>query len=187
MRIICGVLALASSLILPIFASSKDFSAQGNWEQTLSQRLPLYGHRNWIVIADSAYPDQSREGIETVMANADQLTVLREVLGLISHSRHVRPVVYTDSELRFVTDAEAPGISAFRLSLSKLLAGQSPESMLHEQIISKLDEAAHIFRILIIKTNSTLPYTSVFVQLKAAYWGDEAEQKLRANMAANKK
>ncbi len=26
------------------------------WQQRLSERLPLLGHRNWIVIADSAYP-----------------------------------------------------------------------------------------------------------------------------------
>jgi hypothetical protein len=29
----------------------------------------------------------------------------------------------------------------------------------------------------------TMPYTSVFLQLDCAYWGPEAEQKLRAAMA----
>jgi len=33
------------------------------WEDVLKDRLPLYGHRNWIVIADSAYPAQSSGGV----------------------------------------------------------------------------------------------------------------------------
>ena len=33
-----------------------------NWEETLKDRLEIYGHRNWLVIADSAYPSQSKAG-----------------------------------------------------------------------------------------------------------------------------
>ena len=43
----------------------------------------------------------------------------------------------------------------------------------------QLDQAAKTFHVLIIKTNMTLPYTSVFLQLSASYWGDEEEQRLR--------
>jgi hypothetical protein len=35
----------------------------------------------------------------------------------------------------------------------------------------------------VIKTNCTMPYTSVFLQLDCAYWGAEDEQLLRENMA----
>jgi hypothetical protein len=55
-------------------------------------------------------------------------------------------------------------------------------SLPHEQIIGKLDEAGQTFKVLIIKTTMTMPYTSVFLQLDCAYWGPEAEQKLRAAM-----
>ena len=41
-----------------------------NWEEILKDRLQLYGHRNWLVIADSAYPAQSRQAIETIVALA---------------------------------------------------------------------------------------------------------------------
>ena len=41
---------------------------KSNWEEVLKDRLQLYGHRNWLVIADSAYPAQSRPGIETIVA-----------------------------------------------------------------------------------------------------------------------
>jgi len=37
------------------------------WRATLDDRLPLLGHRNWIVVADSAYPWQASAGIETIV------------------------------------------------------------------------------------------------------------------------
>ena len=30
-----------------------------DWKRTLREELPLLGHRNWIVIADSAYQEQT--------------------------------------------------------------------------------------------------------------------------------
>ena len=67
------------------------WAADPAWESKLSERIPLYGHRNWIVIADSAYPAQAREGIETIVVNADQLRVLKHVLAALDASKHVRP------------------------------------------------------------------------------------------------
>jgi hypothetical protein len=153
------------------------------WQQKLHERVPLYGHRNWIVIADSAYPAQSRDGIETIVSNAGQLDVLQEVLATLGASKHVKPIVYTDRELTFVPEKEAPGISTYKQELARLLKGQTQNPMAHEQIIAKLDQAGQTFRVLIIKTNMTIPYTSVFLQLDCAYWGPEAEKRLRESMA----
>ena len=33
------------------------------WRDKLTQNLSVMGHRNWIVVADSAYPAQNRPGI----------------------------------------------------------------------------------------------------------------------------
>ncbi len=154
-----------------------------SWVETLRSRIPLYGHRNWIVVADSAYPAQSRDGIETIVADADQLQVLKEVLSELSASRHVTPIVYTDQELKFIEEKDAPGISAYREQLGGLLQNRPVNVLLHEQIISKLDQVSQTFRVLIIKTKLTLPYTSVFLQLDCAYWNGDAERRLRAEMA----
>ena len=54
-----------------------------NWEELLKDRLRLYGHRNWLVIADSAYPAQSRQGIETVVVDEEQTTVLEGTLAIL--------------------------------------------------------------------------------------------------------
>ena len=71
--------------------------------------MPLLGHRNWILIVDSAYPLQSSPGVETIETNASHLDVLRYVLGAINRSIHVRPLIYMDAELPFVPDDDAPG------------------------------------------------------------------------------
>jgi hypothetical protein len=152
------------------------------WFGVLKKRLPEYGHRNWIVIADSAYPLQSNPGIETIVSDAQYLHVLRITLDEIAKMPHVRPIVHTDKELEFVSDADAPGISAFRQRLAATLGNQQITAIPHEQVIHQLDEAARVFNVLIIKTSLTLPYTSVFLQLDCAYWSPDAEQRLRQAM-----
>jgi hypothetical protein len=51
--------------------------------------------------------------------------------------------------------------------------------MPHEEVIAQLDEAAKTFRVLIIKTEMVIPYTSVFIQLDCGYWSAEQEKRLR--------
>ncbi len=155
-----------------------------NWQKVLADRLPAYGHRNWIVVADSAYPAQAKDGIETVVADADQLRVLEVVLAALAKSKHVTPIVHTDQELKYLDDAQAPGVEAYRDSLAAIFKDKTVESLPHEKIIEKLDEVSRTFRVLVIKTNMTVPYTSVFLQLDCAYWGPDAEKGLRAKMAA---
>lgn len=150
---------------------------------TVRDELPRLGHRNWIVIADSAYPWQSRDGIETVVTSEDQLQTLKAVLEAVDQTRHVRPIIYLDSELPHVPEADSPGVTFYRDQLDKLLDRRSVHSLPHEQIIAKLDDAAKVFHILILKTNMTIPYTSVFLQLDCAYWGQDAEKRLREAMS----
>jgi TorA maturation chaperone TorD len=156
-----------------------------SWKETLAARLPLYGHRNWIVVTDSAYPAQSSPGIETIVSGADMEEVLEQVFQSLATSKHVRPIVYTDQELQFLTDAIAPGVSAHRVHLKELLRGQLVNVLPHEEIIGKLDQAGKTFRVLLIKTDMAVPYTSVFLQLDCGYWSAEAEQSLRAAMEAS--
>jgi RbsD / FucU transport protein family len=155
-----------------------------DWERQLTALLPLYGHRNWIVVADSAYPAQSKPGIETIVSGSGQLEVARKVLDVISASKHVRANVYLDRELEHVPDADAPGVSHYRDQLAALLGKADATRLLHEEIIARLDQSAQVFRVLIIKTEMTIPYTSVFFELKCGYWSDDAEQRMRKAMAA---
>ncbi len=153
-----------------------------DWQEILKERLPLYGHRNWIVIADSAYPAQSSQGIETIVADGEQTAVLERTLALLRECRHVKPAIHTDEELMFVSESDAPGVTSYRERLAALLKGQRASALPHEEIISMLDRAGDTFRVLLIKTNMCIPYTSVFLQLDCGYWNAEAESRLRAGM-----
>src|SRR5207248_8471139 len=59
--------------------------------------------------------------------------------------------------------------------------GRSAPAM-HEDIISKLDQVGEMFRVLLIKTNMRIPYTSIFFELGCGYWDAEPENRLRAAM-----
>src|SRR5262245_52108899 len=137
-------LVLLGCLLVPsLFGchSSTSGSDISGWRQTLARRLPEFGHRNWVVIADSAYPAQSRPGIETIVTDADQLDVVEAVLAALDHAPHVKPIVYTDAELQSVPESDAPGIEAYRQWLSEKLGNRFVRAMPHEEIIAKLDEA----------------------------------------------
>ena len=151
-----------------------------NWEQILKDRLKLYGHRNWVVIVDSAYPAQSRQGIETIAADDDHATVVERAFAILRQCKHVRPAIYTDEELRFVPEEDAAGVTFYRDQLARLLTGYEVSSLPHEEIISTLDGVGKTFRVLLIKTTMRIPYTSVFVELQCGYWNTRAENRLRA-------
>ncbi len=160
--------------------------AADTWKVKLQKELPLLGHRNWIVVVDSAYPLQTAPGIETICANEDQLDVVKAVLAELAKTKHVKPVIYTDEEMKFVAETNAPGMTAFREDLIKILERQSVRVLPHEEIITKLDEAGKAFKILVIKTALTKPYTSVFFQLECGYWNADAEKQLRDAMKSAK-
>jgi len=158
--------------------------APPEWERQFRTLLPLYGHRNWIVVADSAYPAQSKPGITTVVADDEQIPVVRTVLDAIAAAPHVRARIYVDRELAYVAENDAPGVADYRTELDQVLSVHTIETLPHEEIIHKLDQSAEFFRILILKTDMTIPYTSVFFELDCGYWNAEAEQRLRQAILA---
>ena len=110
--------------------------------------------------------------------------MVKSVLDELAKARHVRPVIFTDAELKAVAETDAKGVTAYRAALNRLVGQTEAQSLPHEQIIAKLDEAGKTFHILVLKTNMTIPYTSVFMRLECAYWKPEAEKKLREAMGA---
>jgi hypothetical protein len=162
-------------------------TASSNWHQRLSQAMPLLGHRNWILIVDSAYPLQISPGIETIDTNASHIDVLRTVMKEIDHSIQIRPEIFTDAELPFVSDSDAPGASAYREQISELFRGYDVvRSQPHEELLSKIDAAGKVYHVLVLKTNMTIPYTSVFIRLDCKYWSEEQERNLRARMKSTR-
>jgi RbsD / FucU transport protein family len=180
MRRLSTLLTLLLTLSLPTVSQSP----AGNWRTAVNQKLPLLGHRNWILIVDSAYPLQSSPGVETIETNASQLEVARFVLDAINRSIHVRPDILMDAELPYVPESDAPGVTAYRADAAQLLAGMKIESLPHEQIIGRIDQAGATMRVLVLKTTMAVPYTSIFLRLNCKYWSDDAEKRMREKMKA---
>lgn len=153
------------------------------WKAKVATAMPLLGHRNWILIVDSAYPLQSSPGVETIETNAGMFDVVDYVLKTVNNSIHVRPDIYMDAELPFVPDQDAPGASAYRAQIEKALYGYTVESILHDKIIATIGETGSQFHVLVLKTNLAIPYTSVFIRLDCKYWSTDAEKRMRAKMS----
>lgn len=174
--------------VLLLLAATAVYAAppgeQTRWKAKLATEMPLLGHRNWILIVDSAYPLQSSSGVETVDTNAPMTDVLPYVLKTINSSIHVRPDVYMDAELPFVPNQDAPGASEYREEIGRILRGYPIQSVLHDKIIGDIGRTGAQFHVLVLKTNLTIPYTSVFIQLNCKYWGNDAEKRMREKMSA---
>jgi L-fucose mutarotase/ribose pyranase (RbsD/FucU family) len=151
----------------------------------LARKLTLLGHRNWIAIVDAAYPHQSRPGIETIVSDRNLLAEVRDVLGAIEHAPHLRAEVMLDAELPRITDADAPGIVAYRTQLKEALKGLPVRSMPHDSILARLHEVSQTYSVIVIKTCATLAYASVFIELHCGYWSQDDEDRLRASLPAD--
>lgn len=159
-------------------------AASSGWRERVAELLPLMGHRNWIAIVDSAYPLQVSPGVETVETNTSLIGVLQFVLNAVNSSEHVRPDIFMDAELPFVPDQDAPGAAQYRSNIADHLRQYSVQHLPHDKIIADLNESGRTFQVLILKTNMTIPYSSVFIRLNCKYWSDEAEARMRAKMRA---
>src|SRR5438477_5203044 len=97
------------------------------WDFRLARLMPLLGHRNWIVVADAAYPAQSNPGIETIATGAGHLEVLKTTLEAIGNGKHVKPKIYLDAEFKLVSEEDAPGVSNYSQKLVRLIGGLDTE------------------------------------------------------------
>jgi hypothetical protein len=154
-----------------------------SWKTLLGRRLPLLGHRNWIGVVDAAYPWQTAPGVEIIATGTGHLTVLKTVLEAVRSAPHVRPRVCVDAELSALSETANPGVGPLRKKLDRLLQGEDTASLPHDEIIKRLDAAAQLFRVLLFKTEMTVPYTSVFLELDCGYWSEASEKQLRASLS----
>jgi hypothetical protein len=177
--LIVGIVLLTQSCLMENTSNEKTSS----WEEVLESDLNLLGHRNWILVVDKAFPEQSSPGMKYLYVEQDLIPTLQFVLDQVQSSSHVNPIIYRDRELSFIQEEQIPGIEAFRRDSDGVLEGLEVNTLLHDEVFSLLDESSSLFRVLVIKTNCTIPYTSVFLQLDCAYWSPDQEKVLRKKMS----
>lgn len=157
-------------------------SAEQHWTESLAEQLPLYGHRNWVLVVDKAFPKQASTGITYIDSGEELPDALAQVLAQINDANHIKPIVYRDAELSHIDEELVPGITTFNEKMSAVLGDLAMEELPHDAVFAKIDEAAGLFGILVVKTEGIMPYTSIFIELDCAYWDAEREQQLRARM-----
>lgn len=153
--------------------------SENSWKEELQKRLPLLGHRNWILIVDKAFPLQSAAGIQYFDTKDSLLTVLDFTIKEIKKSEHLSPAVYLDQELDFIPQAWHHSLQGYRSTLRDLLKTEELKVMPHDSVFRKVDATSKLFTVLILKTEQTIPYSSVFIELGCKYWDQEKEDKLR--------
>lgn len=166
--------------------SEKKLQTTCQWQEALKSVMPLLGHRNWIVVTDMAYPLQSKDAITTLYADEPYIEVVKEIKNILSEFPHVTPQIYQDRELSFMNDGICPGIDELKQDVSAALSPLKSTMRPHEELISTLDSTAEVFKIFIIKTNLTKPYTTLFFRLDCKYWDADKQQMLDKIMAGNK-
>jgi hypothetical protein len=153
-----------------------------SWKTEFNSLLPLLGHRNWILVVDKAFPLQTSQGLTIINTGEKLVPVLKYVLDQIDGSTHVQPVLYHDAELSYLTSDQVPGKDEFLSSVNQVLGNLIPVPILHDSVFVKIDAASKLFKVVVLKTEETIPYTSVFIELGCKYWSGEDEKQLRKQM-----
>jgi len=164
------------------FLPGKSTPVERGWKEQLNSELPLLGHRNWILVVDKAFPAQTATGIKVINTGESLQDVLAYTLQKIDRSLHVKPIIYADRELAYITPQQVPYIDNYKKELQKTLKGIQPQTMLHDTVFVKIDQASKLFKVIVLKTEETIPYSSVFIQLDCKYWSPEEEIALRELM-----
>jgi L-fucose mutarotase/ribose pyranase (RbsD/FucU family) len=165
----------------PLPKENKSDDREG-WKAAVERQLPLLGHRNWILIVDKAYPAPSNPDITLINTGASMIDVVRDVDSLLQGQGHIRPIIYQDAEFQYLDEGLASGITTYRKDIKALWGARTVREISHEEIFRKIDTASQLFKVVVLKTESLLPYTSVFLELDCGYWDGKKEETLRSRI-----
>ena len=156
--------------------------ASQSWKDELHSALLKIGYRNWIVVADASFPLHSQPGIDTIIVPVEIPETVDQVIRSIDQTQHISPSFYTSRELQFVRNNAAPGITQFKATLEQSLHGYHTRSLEENLLLESINNTKKHYSVLVIKTATALPYSSVFIELDSGYWDSQSEQKLRGGM-----
>ncbi len=149
------------------------------WQAAVDRQAGQLGYRNWIVIAEASFPAHSRPGVRQVTAPVDVPEALDYILKTLEQTETVRPQIYVTRELRSVENDFAPGIDDLRKRLEGSLHGHETTELDQKSLLTLLEDANRSFDVLVIRTHTALPYSSVFLELQPGYWDVDSETRLR--------
>ena len=106
---------------------------------------------------------------------------------VIEEKHHVKPRIYVTSEIGNVDYDYAPGVKNYRKELQHALHGREALALQNDMLMRMMGDTSKTYRVLVIKSRTALPYSSVFMELGSGYWDAESEDVLRRNMEQRKK
>jgi hypothetical protein len=177
------ILALGAALMSSNCAFMRPENA---WKAAVDSQAAQLGYRNWIVIAEASFPAHSRPGVRQVPAPVDIPEAVDYVLKALEQTENVRPQVYLTREVRSVENDFAPGIDELRKRIRESLHGHEPTELDQQSLLTLMEDANRSFDVLVIRTQSALPYTSVFLELQPGYWDAESEARLRERIESER-
>ncbi len=166
--VVCGMTAALSGCAM-----------LSNWRGKADNQLGKLGYRNWIVISEASLPAQNRAGIHQVSAPAEIPEVVDYLLRTMEQTENVRPRIYVTREMRSVENDMAPGMDSYREELKKSLHGHETTELDQQALLTLMEDANRKLDVLVIRTQTALPYSSVFMELQPGYWDGESEARLR--------
>ena len=158
------------------------FSGGEGWKGAIDHQVGQLGYRNWIVVAESSFPAHNRPGTHQVNTYQPAPRVLDEVLKALESTEHVRPKIYLPREMEVVENDFAPGIERYREELQVALHGHETIKMDQDSIITIMQDARKSFDVLVLRSSTALPYSSIFLELQPGYWDGDSEARLRERM-----
>lgn len=168
-------------VLMAAILSTGCFPADGEnrWRGAVDRKAGQLGYRNWIVVAEASFPAHNREGLRQVNAPVEIPEAVDYVLNALERTENVRPNVYLTRELSAVENDFAPGIDEFRERIIASLHGHETTILEQQSLLTLLEDANRSFEVLVIRTETALPYTSVFLELQPGYWDADSESRLR--------
>ncbi|MBK1883136.1 hypothetical protein JIN85_11960 [Luteolibacter pohnpeiensis] len=155
------------------------FHSNEAWKSAIVNQTSKLGYRNWIVISEASFPAQSRQGVRQMTASAEIPEVVDYVMNTLEQTQAVSPKVYLTRELRSVENDFAPGIDEYRQKIEGSLHGHEVTELEQQSLMTLLEDASRSYNVLVIRTPTALPYTTVFLELQPGYWDADSEQRLR--------
>ncbi|MDD4871399.1 MAG: hypothetical protein PHR77_12640 [Kiritimatiellae bacterium] len=151
------------------------------WNKKLDNRLPVMGKDNWIIVADSSYPCRRAAGIETIATKKNLPAVLNRVLSGLDDLGHASATAWICSELEKIPDRDAIGITKVHHEIRRLLndAKITIKVATEQEILKKIAAETTDYNVLVLKSGTPLPYTSVYLHLDCRYWDEDREKRLR--------
>jgi hypothetical protein len=154
------------------------------WAGTVEREVDTLGIQNWIIVAESSFPVASRSGVRTLVVDGEIPEIVDFIVNHLEKSETVTPSFNTARELSFVSNDRAPGIDYLRKQLNGALHGHQVRQMDNRSLTLLAHSDASRYAVLVLKSKTALPYSSVFIELDSGYWDRESEDRLRQEMKA---